>query len=119
VTLLRLLMFVVLHGGFVQSGFAPHYAPNLMTQVAHNRGMSPVACMVSSPVWPLGTRLWVYGEKTGALLDCTVTDVSHPRDKARHIRTRRVVELSFEVTKALCGSTRERVIDCPVVVVKL
>lgn len=75
--------------------------------------------MISSPVWPLGTQLWVYGEKTEALLQCTVVDVSHPRDQARHIRTRRVVELSYEVTKALCGSTRERVIDCPVIVVKL
>jgi hypothetical protein len=35
--------------------------------------------MVSSPVWPLGTQLWVYGEKTHALLDCTVVDVRHPR----------------------------------------
>lgn len=75
--------------------------------------------MVSSPVWPLGTQLWVYGERTGQLLDCTVMDVSHPRDRERHIRTRRVVELSFEVTEALCGSTKERVVDCPVIVVKL
>jgi hypothetical protein len=57
--------------------------------------------------------------ETQTLLDCTVVDVSAPKDAARHIRTRRVVELSFEVTKALCGSTRERVIDCPVMVVKL
>lgn len=81
--------------------------------------MVPVACMVSSPIWPLGTRLWVYGEKTHTLLDCTVVDVSAPKDRERHIRTRRVVELSYEVTKALCGSTRERVVDCPVTVVKL
>jgi hypothetical protein len=115
----RLLIFAILHGGIIQSGYAPHYSPMLMTRVAQHRAMQPSACMVSSPIWPLGTQLWVYGERTGELLDCTVVDVSAPKDAARHIRTRRVVELSFEVTKALCGSTRERVIDCPVMVVKL
>lgn len=90
-----------------------------MAQVARNRDMQPSACMVSSPVWPLGTRLWVYGERTGVLLRCTVVDVSHPRDKARHIRTRRVVELDYAVTTALCGSTKGRPIDCPVIVVRL
>jgi hypothetical protein len=115
----RLLIYAVLHGGVIQSGYAPHYSPRLMARVAQLRDMAPAACMVSSPVWPLGTRLWVYGEKTQALLHCTVTDVSHPRDRERHIRTKRVVELSFEVTEALCGSTKERVIDCPVTVVRL
>jgi hypothetical protein len=115
----RLLIFAILHGGIIQSGYAPHYSPGLMARVAEKRDMQPQACMVSSPVWPLGTQLWVYGEKTGQLLDCTVTDVSAPKDQARHIRTKRVVELSFEVTKQLCGSTKQRVIDCPVVVVKL
>jgi hypothetical protein len=115
----RLLIFALLHGGTIQSGFAPHYSSGLMTRVARHRDMAPQACMVSSPIYPLGTQLWVYGEKTGALLDCIVMDVSHPRDRERHIRTRRVVELSFEVTEALCGSTKERVVDCPVIVVKL
>ena len=90
-----------------------------MTRVAANRDMAPQACMVSSPVWPLGTHLWVYGERTQTLLQCTVMDVSAPKDRGRHIRTKRVIELSFEVTEALCGSTKERVIDCPVVVIKL
>jgi hypothetical protein len=115
----RLLIFAILHGGIIQSGYAPHYSPGLMARVAHNRDMAPQACMVSSPVWPLGTQLWVYGERTQTLRQCTVVDVSHPRDRERHIRTRRVVELSYEVTEALCGSTKERVIDCPVTMVKL
>lgn len=115
----RLIIFAILHGGIIQSGYAPHYSPGLMARVARTRDMPPAACMVSSPVWPLGTQLWVYGERTQTLLPCTVVDVSAPKDRARHIRTKRVVELSYEVTKALCGSTKERVIDCPVTVVKL
>jgi len=115
----RLLIYAAVHGGIVQSGWAPHYSPGLMEQVARHRDMRPVACMVSSPVWPLGTRLWVYGEQTGQLLHCTVVDVSHPRDRARHIRTQRVVELSYEVAEMVCGTTKGRVMDCPVVVVKL
>jgi hypothetical protein len=87
-----------------------------MERVANVRGMRHTACMVSSPIHPLGTWLWVYGERTGRLLKCRVTDVSAPKDKARHLRTRRIVELGYTVTEALCGSTRERVIDCPVVV---
>lgn len=115
----RLLIFALLHGGSIQRGYAPHYSPGVMGGVAANRDMQPAACMVSSPVWPLGTQLWVYGEKTGQVLHCTVTDVSAPKDRARHLRTRRVVELDYAVTKALCGSTKERVVDCPVIVVTL
>lgn len=117
--LLHILLLAILHGGTIQSGYAPHYSPGLMARVAANRDMAPAACMVSSPTWPLGTHLWVHGENTGQLLDCTVVDVSAPKDRDRHIRTRRVIELSYEATTALCGSTRERVIDCPVVVIKL
>jgi hypothetical protein len=87
-----------------------------MERVSDVRGMARVGCMVSSPTKPLGAWLYVYGERTRRLLRCRVTDVSHPRDKARHIRMRRVVELGYASTVALCGSTRERVIDCPVVV---
>ena len=117
--LLSLLIFVALHGGVIQSGFAPHYAKGVMARVARNRDMLPVACMVSSPVWPLGTELWVFGHATGVLLRCEVFDVSHPRDRARHVRTRRVIEISHENARQLCGSTRGRPVDCPVTIVKL
>jgi hypothetical protein len=117
--LYRLLLIVALHGGVVECGWAPHYAKGVMDRVSRNRDMPPVACMVSSPVWPIGTRLWVYGEKTGTLLHCRVTDVSQPRHRKGHIARRIWVELDWAVTEALCGSTRERVIDCPVVVVQL
>lgn len=117
-TLYAILVWASLHGGVVESGYAPHYRPGLMAQVSRRRDMPVVACMVSSPVHPLGAWLWVYGERTGALLHCRVTDISHPRDRARHIRTRRVVELDWSVTTQLCGSTRERAIDCPVMVIR-
>lgn len=88
-----------------------------MERVARNRDMPVAACMVSSPTWPLGTKVWIYGKATGALLRCTVVDVSHPRDRARHIRTRRIVELDYAVTKTLCGSTKGRAIECPVMLI--
>lgn len=88
-----------------------------MAKVAANRDLRPVACMVSRPRGPIGGWVWVYGKRTGALLRCKIVDVSHPRDLARHERMRRVAELSYEVTAAICGSTRERVIDCPVLVI--
>jgi hypothetical protein len=119
VILLRLLTLVALLGGEVREGWAPHYSIGLMTQVARARDMAPVGCMVSSPVHPIGTWVYVYGTRTGVLLYCRVTDASHPKDRARHLRTHRVVELSYEVTEALCGSTHERAADCPVMVIRL
>ena len=106
-------------GGSVSQGFAPHYAPGVMERVARHRGMEQAGCMVSSPTLPLDTWLYVYGGQTGALRYCRVTDVSHPRDVARHLRTGRVIELDHETALALCGSVRDRPEACPVVVVNL
>jgi len=117
--LYRLLVLVSLWGGSVTEGYAPHYDPGLMGAVADRRDMAQSSCMVSSPVYPLGTRLYVYGARTGALLRCQVVDVSHPRDKARHLRTKRLVELSYESARALCGTVRGNSIECPVLVVRL
>ncbi len=116
--LYALLCWVALHGGIIQEGYAPHYAPRLMARVAHNRGLAPVPCMVSRPTGPLGGWVWVYGVNTHAIRRCKIVDVSHPRDLARHIRLKRVTELSYEVTRALCGSTNERSSDCPVMVIQ-
>lgn len=118
-TLLRLLIFVILHGGTITHGWAPHYAPGVMERVARNRDMAQAQCMISSPTEPLGSWLWVYGKATGVLLHCRVTDVSHPRDKARHLRTGRLVEIGFNNTRALCGTTRGSVRECPIMVIKL
>jgi len=90
-----------------------------MSKVARNRDMPPESCMVSRPRGPLGGWVWVYGVNTQALLRCKIVDVSAPRDLARHIRTGRIAELAHEVTDRLCGSTRERVVDCPIVTVEL
>ena len=109
------MIALALGAGGGEQGYAPHYAKGLMARVAQRRGMEPSACMVSSATHPLGAWLWVRG-KTGATLLCQVVDVSHPRDIKRHIRTGRIVELSYEVTRALCGSTRERSIDCPITI---
>lgn len=88
-----------------------------MARVARNRDMVPVSCMVSRPRGPLGGWVWVYGVNTQALRRCQIVDVSAPRDLARHIRLKRVVEISYENTRELCGRTDERVIDCPIVIV--
>lgn len=117
--LYRLLMLAALLGGSVSQGVAPHYAPGVMERVARIRHMERVGCMVSSPVEPLGTWLYVYGVRTGALRYCRVTDVSHPRDRARHLRTGRLIEIDYPNTWALCGSTKDRPERCPVVIVKL
>jgi hypothetical protein len=118
-TLYSILVWASLHGGVIQQGWAPHYAPGLMERVSRNRDMPPVACMVSSPVYPLGTWLWVYGERTKTLMHCRVTDVSHPKHKQGHIDRRIVVEISHENTVALCGTTKGSVKECPVLVIKL
>ena len=118
-TLLQLLIFVILHGGIVQESFAPHYSPNLMARVATRRDMQPQACMISSAEYEIGTWLWVYGKHTDTLLHCQVVDISHPRDVKRHLRTQRLVELSWEVTRALCGTTKGSSAECPVLIIKL
>jgi hypothetical protein len=119
-TLARILLAVVLYGGELMSGFAPRYSPNLMERVARNRGMDVEGCMVSSPFYDIGTRVIVYGPNTDRALSCTVVDVSHPRDRARHIRTRRITELSYPAALALCGRKHinHRPEQCPVLVVK-
>jgi hypothetical protein len=114
-----LLVWVSLHGGVVEHGYAPHYAPGLMARVARNRDLAPIVCQVSRPRGPIGGWVWVFGERTGALLHCQVVDVSHPRDLARHIRTRRVVEISHENAAQLCGTTKGSVKECPVLVIAL
>jgi hypothetical protein len=117
--LYRLLMLALILGGSVRQGVAPHYAENVMERVADHRKMERAGCMVSSPIYSLGEWVYVYGVRTGALRYCRVTDVSQTRDRARHIRTGRIIEIDFENTLALCGSTRERPERCPVVVVRI
>jgi hypothetical protein len=97
-----------------EAGYAPHYAKGLMARVAKRRKLGPAACMVSRPYGPIGAWVWVHADRTGKTLKCLVVDVSHPRDLKRHKRTGRIVELSWEVTQALCGTTKGSPKACPV-----
>jgi hypothetical protein len=83
--------------------------------------MAYPACAVSSPFYAVGERVWVYGRNTDRLELCTVVDVSHPKDRARHIRTRRIAELGFREARRLCGARAmgEPPTRCPILVVKL
>lgn len=73
---------------------------------------------MSRPHNEIGTWVWVYGRVTGNIRRCLVTDVSQTRDAPRHIRQGRIVELSYEVTLDLCGSTKKSAAECPVMVWK-
>lgn len=81
--------------------------------------MAPVACMVSSPRYDIGAWVYVWGVTTKVLRHCKVVDVSGPKDRERHLRTHREVEIAFENTVDLCGTTRGRVVDCPVIVIRI
>jgi hypothetical protein len=97
-------------------GTAARYSPGLMERVAARRGMATNGCLISSAYYPIGTELWVFGRNTRALRLCTVVDVSHPRDMARHRRTKRLIEIAHEDAMSICGSVKSRPIDCPVIV---
>ncbi|GIV96926.1 MAG: hypothetical protein KatS3mg057_1583 [Herpetosiphonaceae bacterium] len=100
-------------------GFAAHYRPGLMTQVAHNRGMPLVDCMVASPFLPLGTWVTVESQKYGVRKICRVTDVAHPRDRENIIRRGIVIELDFQSATQICRISyygQEPPRACPVIV---
>lgn len=114
-----LLIFIILHGGIVSEGYAPHYQRNLMQQVARNRNMQPQACMVSSAQYKIGEWVWVLGKKTGVLLHCQIVDVSETRHRKGHLERKRLIELSWEVTRQLCPTIRGSSAECPVLTVRL
>lgn len=90
-----------------------------MSKVAARRDLQEAPCMISSAQYPIGTWLYIYGKNTGALRWCKVVDVSGPEHKAGHIRRRRLVELSYEVTRDLCGALNEPSRACPVLIIQL
>lgn len=98
-------------------GIAAHYAPwpssHSMEQVAINRGMPIVGCMIASPRHAIGQWVIVEGRNTGKRLRCRVTDTSKPVDWQRHM-DEGLFELGYGVTEDLCGSTRLRNDECPV-----
>jgi len=119
--LINILIALALLGGEAMDGYAPRYSPGVMGRVAVHRDLPPVPCMVSSPNYDVGTWVYVWSATKKVLRHCRVTDVSHPRDRERHIRTKRIVELSYEMAIELCG--HEHLADpptkCPVVVVRI
>jgi hypothetical protein len=101
------------------SGYAAHYRPGLMAKVSRNRGLPVVSCMVASPFHRVGTWLTVTSRKNGRSLRCRVTDVPHPRDRARIVRRGIVVEVDFTSAKALFGIRRVGQLaprDCKVII---
>jgi hypothetical protein len=119
--LYRLLLVVAMLGGDVHEGYAPRYSPGVIERVSRHRDLPIVECMVSSPRYPIGTWIWIYGWNTDRLAHCRVTDVSQARDRARHLRTKREVELGYPAALRLCGARamRDRPERCPVVVVRV
>lgn len=115
--LLRLLMLAALNGWTIREASAPRYNPAVMPGVAIYRKLTLVPCMVSSPIVGISEWVYVYGKNTGALRYCKVVDTSEAIDRARHIRTRRFVEVSYENALIFCGHTTERPEQCPVIVV--
>lgn len=92
-----------------------------MERVSRVRDLPAVECMVSSPYYSIGTMVWVWGKNTQALERCRVTDVSAAKDRERHIRTKRVVELGYEEARRICGEEhmRDRPEQCPVIVLRI
>lgn len=83
-------------------GFATHYAPGLFARVARNRGLPPADCHIASDWHPLGTFVEVEGTRTGVTRIAQVSDVSAPKDRARHMRDG-LVELSYRCAQRVCG----------------
>lgn len=89
-----------------RSGFAAHYNVGLMERVSDNRKLPRVGCMISNDHHPIGSWVIVVSHKYEHALLCRVTDVSAPRDRARHIRQRLIAELDFPSAKILCNIHR-------------
>ena len=119
--LIELYIALALLGGEEMSGYAPRYAPGVMERVARNRDLPAVECMVSSPYYEVGTWVWVWGKNTYSLHYCRVTDISAPKDRDRHIRTKRIIEVGYSEAIKICGIEyiNDRPEKCPITVIKL
>lgn len=129
--LYAILVWASLHEGAVHSGHAPYYDKGLMEQVSRTRDLPWVDCMVSSPRYPVGTWVWVYGSNTGALLWCRVTDESadtdtsgqgrRESDRQRHLRLGWEAELGNREAQKNCGikAMKNGPKACPITVIRL
>ena len=102
-------------------GIAPHYAKGVMERVAEWRGLPADVCHVSSPVYPIGTPVYVYGLNTGVLRGCIVSDVSQPGHVARHIAKGYWAELGNNEARSICGKSamRDPPRSCPILVIRV
>jgi len=104
---------LVLALGFWHPANAVRYDPGVFGQVARNRGMPIVVCMVAHPTLEIGT--WIEVEGPAGTADARVTDTSAPEDRQRHIETRRA-EFSYDCARRLCGQSWEgAAAECPIV----
>jgi len=119
--LINILIALALLGGEAMDGYAPRYSPGVMERVVRRRDLAPAACNISSAYYPLGTWVYVWSHNRHILRYCRVADVSHPRDVARHQRTKRVIELGYTEAQSLCGDAAMQAppTACPVTVVHL
>lgn len=119
--LIALYIALALLGGDSMEGYAPRYSPGVMERVADIRQMAHAECMVSSAYYPIGTEVYVWGKRTYTLRKCIVTDVSAPKDKARHRKTKRIIELGYTEALDICGKKyiNSASKECPVIVIRL
>ena len=119
--LINILILAALLGGEAMDGYAPRYDKNVMERVAVHRDLPPVPCMVSSPYYDVGTWVYVWSHNKAILRHCRVTDVSAPQDAPRHKRTKRIIELSYELAIEMCGREHlnDRPEQCPVTVLRV
>jgi hypothetical protein len=102
-----------------RSGYAPHYRPGLIEQVARKRGLRESACMVASYDEPIGAWVTVTSRTNGRSERCQVVDTCHPRDCRRLKAKGYVVELGFPAARRLCNVRyygQEPPRKCPVTV---
>lgn len=119
--LAELYILLALLGGEEMAGYAPRYAPGVMERVTERRGLPAVTCMVSSPVYGVGTWVWVWSLNESTLHHCRVTDVSAGKDRQRHLRTKRVIEVGYKEARMICGEDhlQDRPEACPVIVLRV
>jgi hypothetical protein len=92
---------------------AAHYAPGVFLRVEIARGLPHATCNFASPTLAIGAWRWIEGVRTGVRLRCRVSDTSQPQHRGRHLALH-LIELDYESTRAICGSTRLANRDCPV-----
>jgi len=103
----------------VRPGFAAHYRPGKMEQVAKNRGLPRVKHMAASPHHAIGT--WVTAEHPtkGIRIKVLIVDCPQPQHWQRIVNKGIVLEFDFKTAQMLYNIKRvnqKAPRDCPIVV---